>query len=104
MKTFIHALAVLLIAVPVAASAAGGKIKTGSMQVTFTVTESCSVYSGDDAKAVNSQRSVAPKVSCELKTPYQVSLSASKAAAPADRATDAAVRTDAAPQDWTIYF
>jgi hypothetical protein len=110
MKTFIHALAILLVAVPVAASAAGGKIKTGAMQVTFTVIESCSVNSGDNAQAVNSERSAAPKVSCELNTPYQVSSSASKAVAPANRATDAtirsdaAIRTEAAPQDWTIYF
>lgn len=108
MKTFAQAFAIVLLSLPLVSGAAGTKIATGSMQVTFTVTESCSVQSASSATAANAQRSAAPAVSCQLNTPYQVKRGADKAVTPASSGTssgnDAAIRTETAPQDWTVYF
>ena len=102
MKTFYKAFTVVLLSAPLLAHA-GNKIATGTMQVSFTVTESCNV------QAATAQR---PAVSCQLNTPYQVKRDADKAAAataattaaPAPAVNAAPPRTETAAQDWTIYF
>lgn len=95
MKTTVKALALVLISLPLLASA-GTKIATGTMQVSFVVKESCSVQSADKG----TQR---PDVACQLNTPYQLTRGADKAAA-ASSDTGAAIRTETAAQDWTVYF
>lgn len=87
MKTLTKALALALCALPLMAGA-GTKITTGTMQVSFTIVESCNVQSGAQL----------PAVSCQLNSPYQLNRSADAAAAPG------ALRTDAGPQGWTVYF
>jgi hypothetical protein len=108
MKTFAQALAIVLLGLPLVSGAAGTKIATSSMQVTFTITESCNVQSAGNAAAASAQRTAAPAVSCQLNTPYQVKSGADKAVAPAANGNGtgngAAIRTETAPQDWTIYF
>ncbi|OEZ56558.1 hypothetical protein [Duganella sp. HH105] len=103
MKTFYKALTAVLLSAPLLAHA-GNKLATGTMQVSFTVTESCNVQSA------TAQR---PAVSCQLNTPYQVNRNADKAAAatayttaaPAPAVNAAPLRTETgAAQDWTIYF
>ncbi|ELX12289.1 hypothetical protein Jab_1c08830 [Janthinobacterium sp. HH01] len=103
MKTFYKALTVVLLSAPLLTHA-GNKIATGTMQVSFTVTESCNVQSA------TAQR---PAVSCQLNTPYQVNRNADKAAAapattsttaPAAIVNAAPLRTETGAQDWTIYF
>ncbi|MQA23430.1 Csu type fimbrial protein [Rugamonas rivuli] len=104
MKTLFKALTLVLLSAPLLAHA-GNKIATGTMQVSFTVTESCNVQS---AAVGATQR---PAVSCQLNTPYQVKRNADKAvAAPAATTAPAAIvnaaplRAESGAQDWTIYF
>ena len=88
MKTLTKAYALVLCALPLMAGA-GTKITTGTMQVSFTIVESCNVQT-------DAQR---PAVSCQLNSPYQLNRGADTAATPA-----AAPRTDAGAQGWTVYF
>ena len=67
--------------------------KSASMQVSFTVTDACTVQAGANAAA--------PTVACQLNAPH---LMTQTQPAPATSAASAAVRPAAGAQDWTVYF
>ncbi|WP_373990259.1 hypothetical protein [Duganella sp. BuS-21] len=96
MKTFTQIIAITLCSLPLLANAAG-KSASAAMQVSFEVKESCTVQTADKAAKA------APAVACQLKTPYQLQ----RATAPAAAVTDTkagAIRQEAAPGEWTLYF
>jgi hypothetical protein len=98
MKTIVKTFALVLLSLPLLASAAG-KVATGSMQVSFVVKESCSVQVATAADAKT------PAVACQLNTPYQMTRNADKAAANSSSSDTAmAIRPEAGAQDWTITF
>jgi hypothetical protein len=104
MKTTAKALVLVLLSLPLLASAAG-KAATSSLQVSFVVKESCNVQSAPANAAAKS-----PTVACQLNTPYQMTRDADKAAAKARTTptssadTGMAIRPEAGAQDWTITF
>jgi len=104
MKTTVKAFALVLLSLPLLASAAG-KVATSSMQVSFVVKESCNVQSTANAAADTAKT---PAVACQLNTPYQMHRSADKAvaagAANSSSDTSMAIRPEAGAQDWTITF
>jgi hypothetical protein len=96
MKTFTQIIAITLCSLPLLANAAG-KSSSAAMQVSFEVKESCTVQTADKAAKA------APAVTCQLKTPYQLRDTAPAAAAATD-AKAGAIRQEAAPGEWTLYF
>jgi len=100
MKTIVKTLALVLLSLPLLASAAG-KTASGSMQVSFVVKESCSVQSTATTTTTTTK---SPAVACQLNTPYQLTRSADKASSTSSSANGVATRADAGAQDWTLYF
>ncbi|MFS2005189.1 hypothetical protein ACEN9F_16320 [Duganella sp. CT11-25] len=98
MKTPVKTFALVLLSLPLLASAAG-KVATSTMQVSFVVKEACTVQSTTTAAAKT------PAVTCQLNTPYQITRGADKAAAASTSSdTGMAIRPEAGAQDWTITF
>lgn len=91
MKLLVKALGLALMTLPLLASAG---TKSASMQVSFTVTDACTVQAGATAAK-------APTVACQLNAPH---LMTQTPPAPATSAEAAAVRPAAGAQDWTVYF
>jgi len=99
MKTFTQAIAIALLSLPLLASA-GNRAATSTMQVSFVVTESCSVQTSTSATAAKT-----PAVNCQLQTPYQMTRSNEKAATAVSSSDNTpALRQESAPQEWTITF
>lgn len=104
MKTIVKTLALVLLSLPLLASAAG-KTASGSMQVSFVVKESCSVQSTSTSTTTTTTTTKSPAVACQLNTPYQLTRSADKASSTlSSSANGVATRADAGAQDWTLYF
>jgi len=91
MKLLVKALGLALMTLPLLASAG---TKSASMQVSFTVTDACTVQAGATAAK-------APTVACQLNAPHQITQTPP---APVTSAEAAAVRPAASAQDWTVYF
>ncbi|TYQ12402.1 UNVERIFIED_ORG: hypothetical protein JN05_03840 [Zoogloea ramigera] len=91
MKLLVKALGLALMTLPLLASAG---TKSASMQVSFTVTDACTVQAGATAAK-------APTVACQLNAPH---LMTQTPPAPVTSAEAAAVRPAASAQDWTVYF
>lgn len=83
--------ALLLAALPLTGFAAG-KSASASMQVSFTVTESCTVQSGG----------AQPQVNCQLDTPYQMQARPAQAKPARDAAAPQAGK--AGEQPTVVYF
>ncbi|MRW93812.1 hypothetical protein GJ699_27840 [Duganella sp. FT80W] len=104
MNIFTKTLTVVLLTLPLLASAAG-KTATASMQVTFEVKESCNVQDSTSAtKADATGTKATPAVACQLNTPYQVSRgdSASNTSSSAPQAN--AIRQENSAGVWTVTF
>lgn len=86
-------LAAALLAVLPLTGFAAGKSAGATMQVSFTVIESCTVQAG------NAQ----PQVRCQFDTPYVVQAVRAEQAAPAPQATQPQ-QTNATRQPTVIYF
>lgn len=94
MKLLVKALSLALITLPLLATAG---TKSASMQVSFTVTDACTVQAG-------ANQSKAPTVACQLNAPHLLTASAPAAAPAAAAAETAAQRPAADSQNWTVYF
>jgi hypothetical protein len=105
MKTFTKALAIVLLSLPLIASAAG-KTATASMAVSFEVKEACTVQtSAAAAAAATNTTKAAPAVACQLKTPYQMTRNTAQAASVTSSAAQAtALRQESGAGEWTITF
>ncbi|MET0322438.1 MAG: hypothetical protein ABW069_17085 [Duganella sp.] len=89
MKLLVKALSLALISLPLLANAGA---KSASMQVSFIVTDACTVQA--DSKTA------APAIACQLNAPHLVT----REAPAATSATAAAIVPAASAQDWTVYF
>lgn len=106
MKPLVKALSLVVFSLPLLAHAGS---KSATMQVSFTVTDTCTVQTASTA---------APAVACQLNAPHLVIRDAAQPAATAAPAASAApssaitsssnttapVQPAASAQDWTIYF
>lgn len=102
MKLLAKALSLVLISLPLLANAG---TRSATMQVSFTVTDACTVQS-----AANN---TAPVVACQLDSPHQLTQAAPAAVASNDTSTaikgangstSTASAAPARAQDWTLYF
>ena len=93
MKLLVKALGLALITLPLLATAG---TKSASMQVSFTVTDACTVQAGATAATV-------PTVACQLNAPHLTTPTQPAAAAAISAAAPGTVNTTTR-QDWTIYF
>jgi len=99
MNFFTKVTAVVLLSLPLLASAAG-KSASASMQVTFEVKESCNVQTAADTRLAPS-----PAVACQLNTPYLVTRAAAPAATSAPQGQRAtATRPEAGASDVTVVY
>lgn len=84
MKLLVKALGLAVITLPLLATAGP---RSASMQVSFTVTDACTVQAG-------AASAKAPTVACQLNAPHLLTPTQ-----PAPASADTAIK-----QDWTVYF
>jgi hypothetical protein len=102
MKKFALVLAVAVVSLPMLAQAAGKSAST-TMQVTFTVKDSCTIQTAPGKQTAQ------PAVECQLSTPYQLQRASAQPAAQATTSSTSASgnaiqQQRPGTQDWVVYF
>lgn len=111
MKPLVKVLSLVLLSLPLLAHAGS---KSATMQVSFTVTDTCTVQTGNTT-ASNSNSTTIPAVACQLNAPHlvirnavQPAAAASAAPAPSGAVKNTSNTASVQPanngQDWIVYF